>query len=79
MVCTTYRKLQVNSISGVMVSMLISSVVDNGFKPRSSQINDYEIGICCFSAKLAAFRSTVRAKTDRLAIRIMSTCVLLFQ
>ena len=39
-----------------MVSMLVSSVVDRGFEPRSGQSIDYEIGICCFSAKNAALR-----------------------
>ena len=39
-----------------MVSMLASSVVDRGYKPRSGQTKDYEIGICCFSAKYAALR-----------------------
>ena len=33
--------------------MLASSAVGRGFKPRPSQIKDYEIGICCFSAKHA--------------------------
>jgi hypothetical protein len=27
-----------------------------GFKPRSGQTKDYKIGICCFSAKHAAFK-----------------------
>ena len=45
-----------NRISSIMVSMLASSVVDRGFEPWSSQTNDYEIGICCFSAKHAACR-----------------------
>ena len=40
-----------NSISGVMVSMLALSVVDHGLIPLSGQAKDYEIGICCFSAK----------------------------
>ena len=40
-----------------MVSVLTSNVVDRGFKPRSSQTKDYEIGICCFSAKHAALKS----------------------
>jgi hypothetical protein len=31
-------------------------VVDRGYKPRSGQTKDYEIGICCFSAKYAALR-----------------------
>jgi hypothetical protein len=39
-----------------MVSMLASSVVDRGFEPRSGQAKDYEIGICCFSAKHTAVR-----------------------
>ena len=39
-----------------MVSMLASSVVDRGFEPRSGQNKDYEIGICCFSAKHTALR-----------------------
>ena len=37
-----------------MVSMLTSSVVDGGFESLSGQTKDYEIGICCFSAKHAA-------------------------
>jgi hypothetical protein len=39
-----------------MVSMLASSGVDRGFEPRSDQIKDYKIGICCFSTKHAALR-----------------------
>ena len=37
-----------------MVSMVISSVVDRGFEPRSGQIKDYKIGICYFFARQAA-------------------------
>jgi hypothetical protein len=37
-----------------MISVLASSAVDFGFKPRSGQTKDYKIGICCFSAKHAA-------------------------
>ena len=37
-----------------MVSVLASSAVDCGFKSRSIPTKDYEIGICCFSAKHAA-------------------------
>ena len=37
-----------------MVSMLVSSVVDHGFEPRSGQTKDYKSGICCFSAKHVA-------------------------
>jgi hypothetical protein len=43
-----------------MVSVLTSSAVDRGFEPRSGQTKDYEIGICCFSAKHAALRRKSR-------------------
>ena len=39
-----------------MVIILASSVVDHGLESLSGQTNDYEIGICCFSAKHAALR-----------------------
>ena len=39
-----------------MTRVLALNVIDRGFDPRSSQIKDYEIGICCFSAKYAALR-----------------------
>jgi hypothetical protein len=39
--------LRINRVSGVMVSVLASSVVDHGFEPRSSQTKDYQFGICC--------------------------------
>ena len=39
-----------------MVSVLASSAVDRRFEPRSGQTKDYEIGMCCFSAKHAALR-----------------------
>jgi hypothetical protein len=42
--------LKNNRISGVMVSVLVSSAVDRGFESRSGQIKDYTIGIYCFSA-----------------------------
>ena len=47
---------QKHRISGVMVSVLASNAVDHGFEPRSGQTKDYNIGICCFSAKHAALR-----------------------
>jgi hypothetical protein len=53
-----------NRISGVMVSVLTSSAADHGFEPRLGQTKDYEIGICCFSAKHAALR---RKRKDWLA------------
>jgi hypothetical protein len=39
-----------------VVSLLVSSVVDRGFEPRSGQTKDYKIGICCFSTKHAELR-----------------------
>ena len=39
-----------------MVSVLASSAVDHVFEPRSARTNDYEIGICGFTAKLAVLR-----------------------
>jgi hypothetical protein len=43
-------------IGSVMVSVLVSSVVDHGFEPLSGQTKDYEIGVCCFSTKHTALR-----------------------
>ena len=37
-----------------MVSVLTAIVVGHGFEPRSGQTKEYEISICCFSAKHAA-------------------------
>jgi hypothetical protein len=45
-----------NCIGGAMVSVFASSAVDRGFKPRSGQTKNYEIGICYFSAKHAILR-----------------------
>jgi hypothetical protein len=45
-----------NHIDSVMMSVLTSSVVDRGFEPRSGQPKNYEIGICCFSAKHTSLR-----------------------
>ena len=39
-----------------MASVIAFRAVDRGFEPRSGQTNDCKIGICCFSAKHAAFR-----------------------
>ena len=47
----------VNHISGEIVGVLASSgVVVRRFKPWKGQTKDYNIGICCFSAKHAAKR-----------------------
>jgi hypothetical protein len=47
-----------------MVSVLASNVVDRGFEPRSGHPKDFEIDVCCLSAKHAALR---RKSTDWLA------------
>ena len=39
-----------NHISGVIVSVFTSSVVDRGFEPNWIKAIYYEIDICCFSA-----------------------------
>jgi hypothetical protein len=47
-----------------MVSVFASIAVDRGFEPRSAQVKNYKIGICCFSARHAALR---RKSKDLLA------------
>ena len=67
-----------------MVSVLASSAVDRGFEHQSGQTKDYEIGICCFSAKHTAL---MRKSKEWLALNRnnvsewskMSTGGLLFQ
>jgi len=43
-----------------MVSVLTLSAVDGRFETWLDQSKDYKIGICCFSAKHAAIRSSSR-------------------
>ena len=45
-----------NHIGSVMVSVLTLSAVDHRFESWLGQTKDYKIGICCFSAKHAAWR-----------------------
>jgi len=46
-----------NHISGAMVYVIVLSVVDRGFKPRSSQTKEMRrVFICCFTAKHASLR-----------------------
>ena len=54
-ICTIAFNL--NRFVGVKVIVLVSNAVERGFELRSSQTNDYKIGICFFSAKPAALRS----------------------
>ena len=56
---------ELNRIVVVMGSVFASSVVDRGFEPRSSRTKDYELGICCFSAKHAALRRKSKDWLDR--------------
>jgi hypothetical protein len=67
-----------------MVSIIASSAVDRGFEHRSGQTKDYKIGICCFSAKLAALRRKskdwlARNQNNMSEWSDMSTRGLLFQ
>ena len=49
-----------NRICGVMVSMLASSAIYRGLKPRPGQTKDYKIGICCFSAKRTILKRKIK-------------------
>jgi hypothetical protein len=67
-----------------MVRWLVSNAVDRGFEPRSDQTKDYEIGICCISAKNAALRRKSKDWLARNQENVsewsdMSICGLLFQ
>ena len=42
------RLKYMSHISGVIVSVLASSVVDHGFEPQSGQTKDNKIGSCFF-------------------------------
>ena len=39
-----------------MICVLVASVVDREFEDQSGQTKDYKMGICCLSARYAAFR-----------------------
>ena len=76
--------MQINRISGMMVSVLTSSAVDRGFKSHSGQPKDYKIGICFFSTKHAALRRKSKDWLARNQNNVsewshMSTCGLLLQ
>ena len=58
------KSYMTNRISGEMVSVLASSVVERGFEHRSGQTKDYKIGIQYFSVTHTALR---RTSTDWLA------------
>jgi hypothetical protein len=67
-----------------MGSAVASSEVDRWFDPRSGQTKDYNIGICCFSAKYAVLRRKSKDWLSRNQNNVselsdMSTRGLLFQ
>ena len=71
-------------IGGVMVSVLALSVGDCGFESQAGHTEDYEIGICCFSARHAALMSNSKDwlswnQNNVSEWRDMSLCGLLFQ
>ena len=46
----TFHVSSISNIVGrVMVSVFALSTVNRGFEYQSGQLNDYNIGICCFS------------------------------
>jgi hypothetical protein len=69
-------RLQITSkrISGVMVSVLVSSAIDCGFEPQSDQIKEYEIGMCCFSGKHTALRRKSKNSLDRNQDNVSEKC-----
>ncbi len=71
--------LQMNSIGGIMVSMLPSSAVDRRFEPQSGQTKDNKIGICCFSAKHTTLRRKSKDWLSRNQNNVSEWSRLLFQ
>ena len=71
-------------IGGVMVNVVVSSAVDRGSETRSGQTKDYNIGICCFSAKHTALKSMskdwlTKNQNNMFEWGDMSICGLLYQ
>ena len=50
------KKKKRNFIFVVMISIPASNAVDGGFQLQSVQTNDYDVGMCCFSAKRTDLR-----------------------
>ena len=57
--------LYIYYISGLMVSMFETNVIECAFEPRSGQTENYNIGICWFSAKYAALTSKSKDSNPR--------------
>ena len=73
-------QLHENFIGGIIVSVLASSAVDHGFEFQSGQTKEYEIGICCFSAKHAASKDWLARNRNNVSEwSHMSTRGLLYQ
>ena len=53
-----------NHIGDLVGSVLASSAVDRGFESRSDQTKDYEIGVCCFSAKQSPLRRKSKSGSE---------------
>jgi hypothetical protein len=80
----SYTCGNIDCISSVRVSRLVLSAVDQEFEPGLDQTKDYEIDICCISAKHTALRSMnkdwlVRNQNNLSQWSNMSTHGLLFQ
>jgi hypothetical protein len=60
----TWHIFSENRIGGVIVSMLAASVIYRGFAPRLCQAKDYEIGICCFSARSIKEKELVGSESE---------------
>ena len=73
-----------NHISGVVVSVFASSVINRVFESRSGQTHDYKIGISSFFAMHATAKRKNKEWLDRNSVYVsewsnMSTHGLLFQ
>ena len=73
-----------NHISGVVVSVFASSLINRVFEPRSVQTHDYKIDICSFFAMHATAKRKNKEWLDRNSDYVsewsdMSTHGLLFQ
>ena len=69
-------------MSASVVGVLALEAVDRGFEPHSGQIKDYEICICCFSAKDEILRRKSEVGLTQYNVSVwsnMSTHGLLFQ
>jgi hypothetical protein len=54
-----------NHISGVMVSVFVSSAINRLFEPRSGQTHDYKIDICSLLAMHATAKRKNKEWLDR--------------